>query len=166
MEARPQVQYPAFKVHNRTGSVQVTLQPAFFTGETFTAQNGEVQVFRKGYLMVEMANASGGLDGRGNPVYDWANKVSMKLSDADIQPILGGLRGEPCKIVHDPNKARGDGADGSLPKSLLQLNKGERFGYFMTMSRGDRKAKCPISDAEAATFRLLLARALVRIYGW
>ncbi len=166
MDFRPQVQYPAFKIHNRTGSLQLTLQPACFAGVSFSTQSGEVRVLKKGYLMLEMANATGGTDSRGNTVYDWANKVSMKLSEADIQQILGGLRGDVCKIVHDPNKARGDGTPGTLPKSVLQLNKGEHFGFFMAMSRGDKKARCPISDTEAATFRFLLPRAVVRIFGW
>jgi len=163
MTDHSQEQFPQFKIHSRTGSVQFTLKPAHFAGETFASQSGEVRVLKKGHLMVEMANATGKTDSRGNPVYDWANKVSMKLSDVDIQQILAGLEGQACKIVHDPNKARGDG---SLPKSCLQLSKGERFGYFMTMSRGEKKAKCPINDSDAATFRLLLPRAVVRIYGW
>ncbi|MFZ7126604.1 MAG: hypothetical protein ACOWWM_10680 [Desulfobacterales bacterium] len=160
-----QFQVPQFKIHNRTGSVQFTLKPAHFAGDSFATQNGEVRVLKKGYLMVEMANATEETDSRGNLIYDWANKVPMKLSDTDIQQILIGLQGRPCQIVHDPNKARSDG-DGTLPKSCLQLSKGERFGYFMTMSRGDRKAKCPINDGDAATLRLLLLRAVVRIYGW
>ena len=161
-----QAQAPPFKVHNRTGSAQFTLQPAHFAGETFTARGGEVRVLKKGHVMVEMANATAQPDRRGNTVYDWAGKVAMKLSDPDIQQILAGLRGEPCKIVHDPNKARSDGDDNALPKSCLQLSKGERFGYFLAISRGDKKAKCPLSDGEAATLRLLLNRALVRLYGW
>ena len=89
----------------------------------------------------------------------------MKLSGADIQQILAGLQGANCKIVHDPNKARGDGHSGTLPNSCLLLSKGDRFGYFMAMSRGDTKASCPVNDSDAATLRLLLSRALVRIYG-
>ena len=166
MSEQPQVQCPQFKIHNRTGSVQFTLTPAYFAGETFATKGGEIRLLKKGHLMVEMANATGKTDSRGNIQYDWANKVSMKLSDTDVQNILAALKGATCKIVHDPNKARGDDSDGSLPKSVLQLNKGERFGYFMTMSRGDKKAKCPINDSDAATFRLLLSRAVVRIYGW
>ncbi|MCF8050094.1 MAG: hypothetical protein K9L59_02575 [Desulfobacterales bacterium] len=168
MSEQPQVQCPPFKIHNRTGSVQFTLKPAHFAGDTFeTRDGGEVRVLKKGHLMVEMANATGQTDSRGNSVYDWANKVSMKLSDADIQQVLAGFQDRACRIVHDPNKAYGgDGGEGSLPKSCLQLSKAERFGYFMAMSRGDKKVKCPISDTDAQTFRLLLARAVARIYGW
>jgi hypothetical protein len=160
----PQVQYPPFKIHSRTGSVQFTLKPAHFDGETFAARSGEVQVLKKGHLMVEMANAAERAAPGGPLVYDWAGKVVMKLSDTDIQHILSGLAEGTCQIVHDPNKARG-GA-GSLPKSRLQLRRGERFGYFMSLSRGDQKAHCPISDTDAASLRVLLQRALVRIYGW
>ncbi len=162
-----QVQFPRFKVHNRTGSVQFTLTPAHFSGETFeTRDGGRVQMLQKGHLMVEMANAAEKSDGPGPVSYDWTNKVSMKLSDTDIQQLLAGFEGKECRIVHDPNKARGKDGDGSLPKSFLQFGRGERFGYFMTMSRGEKKTKCPISDTDAATFRLLLSRALVKIYGW
>ena len=166
MSDQPQVQYPQFKIHNRTGSVQFTLKPAHFDGEVFVARGAEVQVLKKGHLMVEMANAADRADRHGSLVYDWAGKVVMKLSDTDIQRILAGLEGQPCRIVHDPNKARGGDSDGSLPKSCLQLRIGERFGYFMSLSRGDKKAQCPLSDTDAATLRLLLHRAVERIYGW
>ena len=166
MSDQPQVQCPPFKVHNRTGVVQFTLKPAHFEGETFAARDGDVHVLKKGHLMVEMANAVDQPDRRGNLVYDWAGKVVMKLSDTDIQHILAGLEGRTCQIVHDPNKARGGGSDGTLPKSRLQLQRGERFGYFMSLSRGDKKARCPLSDTDAAILRLLLQRAVVRIYGW
>ena len=159
-------QPPPFKVHNRTGSVNVTLAPARFGGETFTAQKGEVRVLKKGYLMIEMANATDPGDDRNKTVYDWTAKVTMKLSEPDIHQILAGLRGEPCQIVHDPNKARGEDNDGTLAKSCLQLSPGERFGWFMTMSRGEQKARCPLSDSDAATLRLLLERAVISIFGW
>lgn len=162
----PEVQYPQFKIHNRTGSVQFTLKPAYFDGETFAARGREVQVLKKGHLMVEMANAVDQADRRGNLVFDWAGKVVMKLSETDIQRILAGLEGESCHIVHDPNKARGGDSDGGLPKSQLQLRRGERFGYFMSLRRGEKKAQCPLSDTDAASLRMLLQRAVVRIYGW
>ena len=165
-DQQPQVQFPQFKIHNRTGSVQFTLKPAHFDGETFATRGGEVQVLKKGHLMVEMANAVEHSDRPGNLAYDWAGKVVMKLSDTDIQHILAGLEGQTCQIVHDPNKARSGDSDGSLPKSRLQLRPGERFGYFMSLSRGDKKTQCPLSDGDAATLRLLLQRAVVRIYGW
>ncbi len=166
MNDRPNTQYPQFKIHNRTGSVQVTLKPAYFEGETFETRTGKVRVMKPGHLMVEMANATGGVDGRGYISYDWANKVSMKLSCADIQKILFGLQGENCKIVHDPNKALGDGHSQTLPNSCLVLREGDRFGYFMAMNRGETKASCPLNDSDAATLRLLLSRAVVRLYGW
>ena len=34
------------------------------------------------------------------------------------------------------------------------------------IAMGEKKAKCPISDSDADTYRLLLARAVARIYGW
>jgi len=166
MNDQPQVQFPPFKIHNRTGSVQFTLKPAHFDGETFAARGGDVQVLKKGHLMVEMANSADKAERHASIVYDWAGKVVMKLSDGDIHQILAGLEGRTCRIVHDPNKARGGGSDGTLPKSCLQLRRGEQFGYFMSLSRGDKKAQCPLSDTDAATLRLLLQRAVVRIYGW
>jgi hypothetical protein len=166
MNDQPPMQCPPFKIHNRTGAVQFTLKPAHFEGETFATRGGDVQVLKKGHLMVEMANAAEQADRRRNPVYDWAGKVVMKLSDTDIQQILTGLEGRDCQLVHDPNKARGDDSDGTLPKSCLQLRRGERFGYFMSLSRGDKKVQCPLSDTDAATLRELLQRAVVRIYGW
>jgi hypothetical protein len=166
MSDQPQVQCPPFKIHNRTGAVQFTLKPAYFEGETFAGRDGDVHVLKKGHLMVEMANAADQPERRGNIVYDWTGKVVMKLSDTDIQHILAGLEGRTCQIIHDPNKARGGDSDGTLPKSCLQLGRGERFGYFMSLSRGDKKARCPLSDTDAATLRLLLQRAVVGIYGW
>ncbi|HDI59675.1 MAG TPA: hypothetical protein ENF48_04840 [Desulfobacteraceae bacterium] len=166
MSQQPRVQLPAFRIHTRTGAIQFTLQPAFFAGDSFKSQSGEIRVMKKGYLMVEMANAAGKTDRHGNMVYDWPNKISMKLSEVDIQQILDGLRGQPCKIVHDPNKAHGGQADGQSPKSVLFLSRGEQYGFFMTISRGEKKAKCPVSELEAANLRLLLNRAIVRIYAW
>lgn len=160
------VQYPQFTIHNRTGSVQLTLKPAYFSGRTFETKAGTFRAMNPGHMMIEMANASGGTDERGYTLYDWAAKVSMKMSGADIQQLLAGLQGEECAIVHDPNKAIGVGRTESLPHSRLVVKKGERFGYFFGMSRGDNKVKCPVSDGDAAILRLLLSRALVRIYGW
>jgi hypothetical protein len=158
-------QLPAFKIHNRSGSVNLTLLPAKFNGETFTSREGEVKVLKKGCLMLEMANAAARTDSRGNATYDWANKITMKLADTDIQQIIAGLRGEKCQIIHDPNKARNASGD-DLPKSRLQISKGERYGHFVTMSRGDNSVSCPLSDADAATLNLLLNQAITRIYGW
>ncbi len=158
-------QLPAFKVHNRSGSINLTLIPAKFDGETFTSRAGDVRVLKKGHLMIETANAAAGADNRGNTTYDWANKVTMKLTDPDIQQMLAGLRGEKCQIVHDPNKARSE-TETDLPRSRLQISKGERFGFFMTMSRGDNTVNCPLSDTDAATLSLLLSQAIARIYGW
>ena len=166
MNAACHEQPPPFRIHNRTGAVNVTLTRAHFDGDTFDSRKGAVRVLKKGYLMMEMANAAGRDDPRGGTGYDWAGKVAMKLSDTDIQLILAGLRGEHCQIVHDPNKARGAAGDGTLPKSCLQVSKGERFGWFMSMSRGERKTRCPLNDSDAATFRLLLERAVIGIYGW
>jgi hypothetical protein len=166
MSQQPRVQLPTFKIHTRTGAIQFTLQPAFFAGDSYKTQAGEIRVMKKGYVMVEMANAADKTDSRGNMVYDWPNKISMKLSEVDIQQVIDGLRGKPCKIVHDPNKARGGQAEGQSPKSVLFLNKGEQFGFFMTLSRGEKKAKCPVGDLEAANLRLLLSRAIARIYAW
>jgi len=167
MVEQEKVQYPQFKIHNRTATVHFTLTPAHFDGATFqTRDGGQVRLLKKGYVMVEMASAADPNSGPGLVSYDWDNKIAMKLSDADIRQILDGFDGRECRIVHDPNKARGAGSDGSLPRSYLQLQKGERYGYFMTMSRGDKNAKCPISDADAGNFRLLLSRAVVKIYGW
>ncbi len=75
------VQYPQFKIHNRTGSAQFTLKPAYFDGKTYETRAGEFQVLIRGHLMVEMANATGKTDDRGYIIYNWAGKVSMKLSD-------------------------------------------------------------------------------------
>ena len=165
MGEQMQRRLPQFKIRNRTGSMNITLKPAHFAGETFSSQTGEVRVLAKGHLMIEVANATGQTDSRGNPIYDWDGKVTMKLSDTDIQQILNGLQGASCQIIHDPNKARSEG-DGRLAKSCLQVNKGERFGYFMTISRGESKVKCPLSDTDAATLGLLMRRAVIRIYGW
>jgi hypothetical protein len=166
MNQQPRVQLPPLKIHTRTGAIQFTLQPAFFAGDSYKSQSGEIRVLKKGYVMVEMANAAGKSDSQGNMVYDWPNKISMKLSEVDIQQVIAGLRGHPCKIVHDPAKARGGPSDGQGAKSVLFLNKGEQFGFFMTISRGEKKTKCPVSDLEAANLRLLLSRAIARIYAW
>jgi hypothetical protein len=160
------VQYPQFKVHNRTGSVKFSLKPAYFNGETYETQIGEFRVMNRGHLMVEMANAKGKTNDCGYTLYDWEGKVSMKMSCVAIQQIQAGLQGVDCTIVHDPNKAIADGRPANLPNSRFVVSKGERFGYFMAMSRGDNKVKCPVGDNDAAILHLLLSRAQVRIYGW
>ena len=160
------VQVPQFTIHKRTGAVQFSLKPAYFDGQTYDSKNGKFLVMKRGFLMVEMANATGRTDERGFTLYDWAGKVSMKLSAEDIQQMIAGLKGADCNIVHDPNKALDDGEPKELPNSRLVLKKGEQFGHFMFMSRGENKVKCPLSDTDAATLRVLLSRALVRIFGW
>lgn len=135
-------------------------------------------------IFVEAANQTG------DQMFDWKNKVIVKLSDTDIAKLLVVLEGKKpsIELYHDSTKTtkplsesyastptKGGVAGPSAPTSSLKsttvsLTKGD-YGFFIKATRqfSDGKVAAvnmPLSDDEALTLRLLLARAILRLHGW
>lgn len=153
---------PRFNVYKKSGAMQFSLIPAQ------DVANNEFEL-QKGCVMLEMTNATGEKSSNGLATYDWSRekKIAMKLSDVDLQQILRGFGTGKAEILHDPAKANGGagGAGGGLKKSL-QISKAPQSGFYVQMRFGEQVAKCSLSDDEVLTLRILLSRAIARIYGW
>ncbi|MGA6925074.1 MAG: hypothetical protein WBY88_05285 [Desulfosarcina sp.] len=146
---------PKFVVYKKTGAMQFSLTPADHS------ENDEF-AYTKGFVMLEMAGANGQRSKNELAVYDWKNKVTMKLNEVDIQQILTGFQVGKMSIVHDPTKANNK----SAPKKFLTIEKATQSGFFVSMNFGDRNTKSSLSDEEARNLRLLLSKAITRIFGW
>lgn len=145
---------PKFNVYKKTGAMQFSLTPAHNT-------DADEYAFAKGYVMLEMASATGNRT-NGLATYDWSKKITMKLNEVDIQQILTGFRTGKASIVHDPGKANGKGA----PKKFLNVERGSQAGFFVSMNFAGQTTKSSLSDEEANNIRLLLSKAVTRIFGW
>ena len=149
---------PKFFVYKKSGAMQFSLFPAQDDGKN------EFEI-AKGFVMLEMAGSTGKTAPNGLANYDWKNgKVIMKLNEVDIQQILRGFQTGKTAIVHDPAKANGNSR--SSMKKFLNFEKAPQSGYFVSMTFGEQKAKCSLSDEEARNLRILLTKAVTRIFGW
>ncbi len=135
-------------------------------------------------IFVEAANQTG------EQLFDWSNKVIVKLSDTDIAKLLVVLEGKKptIELFHDstktskpltesyatPNTQGGVAGPSnpapSLKSTTVSLTKGD-YGFFIKATRQFSDGKVasvnmPLSDDEALSLRLLLQRAIVRIHGW
>lgn len=146
---------PKFTVYKRAGAMQFSLIPA---------HHSETDEFAidKGCVMLEMTTATGARSGRGLATYDWSKKVTIKLNEVDIQQILTGFRTGKATIVHDPAKASGQNA----PKKFLNIERASQSGFYVSTNFGELNAKSSLSDEEVANLRLLLSKAITRIFGW
>ncbi|MEM0475864.1 MAG: hypothetical protein QW343_03655 [Candidatus Norongarragalinales archaeon] len=105
--------------------------------------------------------------------FDWENKMVFKLAAADIGKILVVLDGKASAVdlFHDPAKSPGGvAAAGGARNAALGVAKTER-GFSFKLSQQDatggvRALTVNVSEDEAALLRILLARAIERIFAW
>lgn len=107
----------------------------------------------------------------GEQTFDWGNKIIVKLDVPDIGKLLAVLvkATAQAKLFHDPTKR--EGYSGSTLNTTVELSKGAQYGYYLKISQqGQDKAvkavSLSLSDDEAQVLRVLLERAIERIYGW
>ncbi len=120
---------------------------------------------QKQSIFLEAASQSG------EQSFDWGKKIIAKLDVVDIGKLLAVLVGASkfSKIFHDPSKR--EGYTGSTLNTTIELTKGVQYGYFLKISQqsSDKSVKSislGLSDDEAQVLRVLLERAIERIYGW
>lgn len=147
---------PKFLVYKKSGAMQFSLTPAR------NDENNE-HTLDKGFVMLEMANATGKRSPHGLVTYDWRSKLTLKLNEVDIQQIFTGFQTGKATIVHDPTKADGGG---NAPKKFLNIEKAPQSGFYISMQSGDQRIKSSLSEEESRNLRLLLSKAITRIFGW
>ncbi len=130
------------------------------------------------HLFVEAAKATGV---EAKP-YDWANKIVLHLSPADLGTFLWGFktnfthtdhRGKPTKfeIYHDPGK--GGATEGQRVKSM-GFEKGKEYGYMLNF-RGTTKVDnapvtqsftVPVKEDQLCVLRILFEEAVKLVTGF
>ncbi len=107
--------------------------------------------------------------------FDWENKMVFKLGVSDIGKILVALEGKSgagaLDLYHDPTKSAGGAASaGGARNAALAVTRTER-GFLFKLSQqaadgGVRALSVNVSEDEAALLRILLARAIERVFAW
>ena len=104
--------------------------------------------------------------------FDWANKIIFKLGVTDIAKILAVLEGgvEKADLFHDPSKSK-LAALGNVKNTALNVQKGAGFGYYLKLSiqlasGGVDAVQLALAEDEAVLLRVMLKRAIERIYNW
>lgn len=107
----------------------------------------------------------------GEKRFDWDNKITMKLSVSDMGDFLAVLKGkkDSIRLFHEPSKGEYKVAK-EVMNTIAELSKG-RYGYALRVSqqaksRELKAVQISISDDEGEVLRVLLERAVERIYGW
>ncbi len=104
--------------------------------------------------------------------FDWPNKIVFKLGVVDIGKILAVIEGRKpsCELFHDAAKAKLLSEESTAKNTTLSLAKGS-YGYFLKLTRQHLNASLqtvniPLSDDEALILRVLLERAVEKIFAW
>lgn len=142
---------PKFAVYKNSGAMQLNLQLPDLT----------VPHPKPGCVMMDICNSKGRRDENGNMIYNWDEKIIMKLDDRDIADILDGLRGNHVRLIHSP----GGKTEGT--KKLLEVSPGRDEGtVLLKITYGEKKAMVPLDRNEVTRIRLLLMAAIPMIYRW
>ena len=107
----------------------------------------------------------------GERVFDWANKITFKLSLMDLGKLLVVLSGKSkqVQLFHDPSK--GEYALAKETKNAtLSLTKGD-YGFFLKVSQQSQEGalnsiQISLADDEAMVLEILLRKAVEEIGGW
>lgn len=116
-------------------------------------------------VFVEMAKQTG------PQLFDWQNKLSFKMAVTDISKLLLVLEGKlkNIELFHDPSKG-GYAVSAETRNSTVSFMKMDRGFYFKlsTQAQAGQVASVaiPLSDDEAIILRILLEKAVEKIYGW
>lgn len=103
--------------------------------------------------------------------FDWQNKLSFKMAVTDIAKLLVVLNGKAANVelFHDPSKG-GYAVSAETRNSTVSFTKMDRGYYFKlsTQAQGGQvnSVALPLSEDEAVVLKLLLEKAVEKIYGW
>ena len=126
----------------------------------------------------------------GEQRFDWQNKITVKLSLADVGKFLAVLAGRSgeAKLYHDPGK--GDYGEQSVRNRVVELRRNERaggsagsggasagagsgagFGFGLKVSQQGKDGRLQaisitIGEDEAVVMETLLRQAIVGMHGW
>ena len=116
-------------------------------------------------VFVEMAKQTG------PQLFDWANKLIFKMAVTDISKLILVLEGKMknIELFHDPSKG-GYAVSAETRNSTVSFMKMDRGFYFKlsTQAQGGQVASVaiPLADDEAIILKILLEKAVEKIYGW
>ncbi len=103
-------------------------------------------------------------------VFDWDNKLTMKLSIQDISKILSVLENKvgTTKLFHQPSKGEYENTK-NVKNNVLEITKSQ-YGYSMRVSQqnteGVSAIMITINIEESILISILLKRAVKKICGW
>lgn len=107
----------------------------------------------------------------GEKTFDWANKITFKLSLMELGKLLSVLRGKvpQIQLYHDPSK--GDYAVAKETKNAtLALSKSD-YGFFFKITQQSQDGKLnsiqtSFTDDEAIILETVFTKAITEIAGW
>jgi len=103
--------------------------------------------------------------------FDWQNKLTIKLSTTDIGKILSLLHGKTqgVKLFHDPGKGQYESSK-EMKNNVLEMAKSP-YGYSVKVSQQSSAGELSsigitVAEDEAIIMRMLLEKAIEKIYNW
>lgn len=102
--------------------------------------------------------------------FDWDDKITVKLSSSDISKILEVLEGHAknIKLFHQPSKGEYKSAQ-NVKNTVVGLS-ATPIGYSVRVSQqtmtGVKAVTINISKNEGIILKILLSKAIERIYEW
>ncbi len=103
-------------------------------------------------------------------IFDWGNKLTMKLSAQDISRILNVLENNlnTDKLFHQPSKGDYESTK-NVKNNVLEISKSS-YGYSFRISQQNTEGvdaiTITVNDSEAILIKILLKHAILKIYGW
>lgn len=104
--------------------------------------------------------------------FDWEKRITMKLSVTDISKIIYALQErKEMQIFHDPNKNEfAQGKTDTAKNTSLTINAMDTGFYFKVGEQGKDNSlnskSINVSNEEAITLKIVLMKAIEKIYDW
>lgn len=118
-----------------------------------------IEDYSTGFLFVEFAEVKGKNDS-GNRIYDWENKIGVKLGMADISKLSYALQyGDSLELFHKTDKS-------SKIISLQRSTEGSSPYFFSVSQQGGKKISVPISGEEAYALLCVFKHSIPKILNW
>ena len=118
----------------------------------------------KGCVFIDCANQ------KNDERFDWENKLTVKLSPADISKIITVLKGKTqnIKLFHQPSKGAYKSSE-NVKNNVVELSS-SGTGYYLRVSRQTldsvKAVNITISHSESIILCILLEKAIEQIYAW
>lgn len=123
-------------------------------------------------VFVEVARQKPPVTGDQTAIFNWGEKLIVKLNVPDIAKLLVVLNGKvpTVELFHDPSKSKFV-IDSSTRNATASITKGTVTGYFFKVSLQSTSGQVNfvqvvISEDEAVVLKLLLEEAIKKSYAW